>query len=85
MGSRGYRLAASARSRHRAPPEEKWISAGMLAAFTAFHINGITQVNFYDGKSQHSLMLCMNATCSEESSSSGLINNSTSSEKVSNQ
>ncbi len=53
----GVLLAYAIRSFKTAPPEEKWLSAGVLAALFAFHINGLTQVNFYDGKSQHSLML----------------------------
>jgi O-antigen ligase len=30
--------------------------AGLLAAWVTFHLNGITQVNFWDGKVQHTLM-----------------------------
>ena len=36
---------------------KKWLPASCLAAFVTFQINGLTQVNFYDGKSEHSLML----------------------------
>ncbi len=40
----------------RAPPDRRWLPAALLGAWVAFQINGLTQVNFYDGKSQHSLM-----------------------------
>jgi hypothetical protein len=36
---------------------EEWLPAAAIAGFIAFQINGITQVNFWDGKSQHTLML----------------------------
>lgn len=39
------------------PLEEKWLPAGCLAAGVAFLVNGLTQVNFFDAKSQHALML----------------------------
>lgn len=38
-------------------PEAKWLAAGTLAAAVAFHVNGLTQVNFWDAKTQHTLML----------------------------
>jgi O-antigen ligase len=38
-------------------PHNRWLSGGLIAAFVAFHINGLTQVNFFDAKSQHSLMI----------------------------
>lgn len=36
---------------------EKWLPAAAIAGFISFHINGLTQVNFWDGKSQHTLMI----------------------------
>jgi O-antigen ligase len=36
---------------------ERWLPAACLAGFLAFNINGLTQVNFFDGKSQHTLMI----------------------------
>lgn len=39
------------------PAEEKWLPAAALAGFLSFQINGLTQVNFWDGKSQHTLMI----------------------------
>lgn len=36
---------------------ERWLPAACLAGLVGFHINGLTQVNFFDAKSQHSLML----------------------------
>lgn len=36
---------------------EKWLPAAALAAMVAFQVNGLTQVNFWDGKSQHTLMI----------------------------
>ena len=38
-------------------PNERWLPAALLAAALLFHLNGLTQVNFYDAKSQHSLVL----------------------------
>ncbi|MCO5142789.1 MAG: O-antigen ligase family protein [Oligoflexia bacterium] len=35
----------------------RWLSAAALAGMLGFQINGLTQVNFWDGKSQHSLMI----------------------------
>jgi O-antigen ligase len=40
-----------------APDAERWLPAAALAGFLAFQVNGLTQVNFWDGKSQHSLMV----------------------------
>jgi len=37
--------------------DNKWLPAAGIAAFFSFQINGLTQVNFYDAKSQHALML----------------------------
>jgi len=34
-----------------------WVAAAALAAMVGFQINGFTQVNVWDGKSQHSLMI----------------------------
>lgn len=34
-----------------------WVSAAALAAMVGFQINGLTQVNVWDGKSQHTLMI----------------------------
>jgi O-antigen ligase len=36
---------------------EKWLPAAALGAFLAFQVNGLTQVNFWDGKSQHTMMI----------------------------
>lgn len=41
----------------RAAENERWLPAACLGGFVAFHVNGLTQVNFWDGKSQHTLML----------------------------
>jgi len=38
-------------------PDRRWLPAAALAGFVSFHVNGLTQVNFSDGKSQHTLML----------------------------
>lgn len=40
-----------------APKEERWLPAAALAGFLAFHVNGLTQINFWDGKTQHTLMI----------------------------
>lgn len=40
-----------------APERERWLPAACLGGFLSFHVNGLTQVNFWDGKSQHTLML----------------------------
>ena len=39
------------------PSEERWLPAAVLAGFVAFQINGITQINFWDGKSETMLMI----------------------------
>jgi O-antigen ligase len=46
----------------RGPADERWLPAAALAAFLAFQVNGLTQVNFWDGKSQHTLMLWAGVT-----------------------
>jgi O-antigen ligase len=53
----GVLLAYAIRSFRCAEGDEKWLSAGVLAAAVAFHVNGMTQVNFYDGKTDHTLVL----------------------------
>lgn len=45
------------RSYKTAAPQERWLAAAILGALIAFHCNGLTQVNFWDGKSQHTLMI----------------------------
>lgn len=50
LGFYAYRLF------RRAPFDRRWLPAGLLGGWLAFQVNGLTQVNFYDGKSQHSLM-----------------------------
>jgi|GEM_PF-5138409 len=45
------------RSFRDALPGEHWIPAGCLAGLVAFQINGLTQVNYFDAKSEHALML----------------------------
>ena len=37
--------------------QTKWLPAAALAGLLGFQLNGLTQVNFWDGKSQHTLML----------------------------
>lgn len=39
------------------PGRDRWLPAAALAAIIAFQVNGLTQVNFWDGKSQHTLMI----------------------------
>ena len=46
----------------QAPTDRRWLPAAAMAGFVAFHINGLTQVNFWDGKSQHTLMLWVGLT-----------------------
>lgn len=36
---------------------DRWLPAAAFAGLLAFQVNGLTQVNFWDGKSQHTLML----------------------------
>ncbi|NUM87785.1 MAG: O-antigen ligase family protein [Bdellovibrionales bacterium] len=45
------------RNFREAAPEARWLGAATLAAAVAFHVNGLTQVNFWDAKTQHTLML----------------------------
>lgn len=45
------------RSYRDALPGERWLPAGCLAGLVAFQINGLTQVNYFDAKSEHALML----------------------------
>jgi O-antigen ligase len=42
--------------------KEKWLPAAALGAFLVFQVNGLTQVNFWDGKSQHTLMIWAGVT-----------------------
>jgi O-antigen ligase len=42
--------------------EERWLPAAALGGLLAFQINGLTQVNFWDGKSQHTLMIWVGIT-----------------------
>ena len=50
-------------SEHQAAALVTWVlrrgesPAAALAGLLAFQVNGITQVNFWDGKSQHTLMI----------------------------
>jgi O-antigen ligase len=53
----GFLFYSALRAFRRAPLEERWLPAAALAGFLAFHVNGLTQVNFWDGKSEHTLML----------------------------
>ena len=50
-------LCYSVRSYQRAKAGEQWLPAALFAAGIAFQVNGLTQVNFYDAKSQHALVL----------------------------
>lgn len=47
----------AARAFRGAAAEDRWLPAAALAGFVAFHVNGLTQVNFWDGKSEHTMML----------------------------
>lgn len=42
---------------HRSAPSERWLPAAAITGFVTFLVNGMTQVNFWDGKSQHTLMI----------------------------
>lgn len=42
---------------YRSPKEQRWLPAAVFAGFLAFHVNGLTQVNFWDAKSEHTLMI----------------------------
>jgi hypothetical protein len=53
----GFLFLASWRSFRLAPEGEKWLPAAAFTGFIAFHVNGLTQVNYWDGKSEHALML----------------------------
>jgi O-antigen ligase len=53
----GFLFFASWRSFRLAPEGKKWLPAATLTGFLAFHVNGLTQVNYWDGKSEHALML----------------------------
>jgi O-antigen ligase len=53
----GFLFYACARSFRRAPLDRRWLPAAALGGFLAFHVNGLTQVNYWDGKSEHALML----------------------------
>jgi O-antigen ligase len=53
----GVLLLYAFRAFRDAPADRRWLPAGALAGWVAFQINGLTQVNFFDAKSQHSLML----------------------------
>ncbi|RYZ96317.1 MAG: O-antigen ligase family protein, partial [Proteobacteria bacterium] len=53
----GVLCAWALRAFRHARAGEKWLPAAALSAFVAFHIDGLTQVNFWDGKSQHTLMI----------------------------
>ena len=53
----GFLFYAAASAFRSAPVSERWLPAACLAGFLAFHVNGLTQVNFWDGKSQHTLMI----------------------------
>lgn len=53
----GFLFYACARAFRRAPMHERWLPAAALTGFLAFHVNGLTQVNYWDGKSEHALML----------------------------
>lgn len=45
------------RSFCRAKAATRWLPAALLAGGVAFQLNGLTQVNFFDAKSQHSMVL----------------------------
>ncbi|MGZ3702454.1 MAG: O-antigen ligase family protein [Bdellovibrionota bacterium] len=53
----GFLFWASWRAFRLAPEGEKWLPAAAITGFLAFHVNGLTQVNYWDGKSEHALML----------------------------
>ncbi len=53
----GFLMWAALWAFRRAPAEKRWLPAAALTGFLAFHINGLTQVNFWDGKSEHTLMI----------------------------
>jgi O-antigen ligase len=51
----GYWIVSAWRSFWLGP--HRGLAAGALFALLAFQVNGLTQVNFWDGKSQHTLMI----------------------------
>lgn len=53
----GWIFVAAGRAFREAKPGERWLPAAAIAGFVAFHANGLTQINFWDGKSQHTLMI----------------------------
>lgn len=53
----GFLFWVLAKAFQRAPPEERWLPVAAFVSFLSFHINGITQVNFWDAKSEHTLMI----------------------------
>ncbi|MGZ3694837.1 MAG: O-antigen ligase family protein [Bdellovibrionota bacterium] len=53
----GVLIGGVIKSFRQAPTEERWLPAAVLAGFLAFHVNGLTQINFWDGKTQHTLMI----------------------------
>lgn len=53
----GFLFYAAAAAFRRARLEERWLPASAIAGFLAFQVNGLTQVNMWDGKSQHTLMI----------------------------
>lgn len=53
----GFLFWVVLRAYRRSPNEERWLPAAALTGFLTFHINGLTQVNFWDGKSEHTLMI----------------------------
>jgi O-antigen ligase len=52
----------AARCFREAPGEERWLPAACLAGLLAFQINGLTQINFWDGKSEPTLMIWIGIT-----------------------
>ncbi len=41
----------------KTPLSERWLPAALLVGGLSFQVNGLTQVNFFDAKSHHGLML----------------------------
>jgi O-antigen ligase len=39
----------------RQTEEEPWFGRGLVCAWVVFHLNGLTQVNFWEGKVQHQM------------------------------
>lgn len=46
----------------RAAAEDRWLPASCLAGLLAFQVNGLTQINFWDGKSEPTLMIWVGIT-----------------------